>query len=307
MLGSITMYALAWIRQLQRRLSPPRAVRRVPVRRRVRHCLEILEDRIVPAIFNVAAGDVYGPNGLIAEINAANTNNDPNGNIINLAASTYNLTQINNFWYGPDGLPAIRSNLTINGNGATIQRDSGVPNFRLFYVSGGLSGPGLPAGNLTLKDLTLEGGVAQGGSSSRGGGGLGAGGAIFNQGTLNLNRVTLTNDTAAGGSSGVAGTGLGGGGMGQNAPTSGAGGGFGGNLGGTFGGNGGTGGPAVGGAGGGGGGGGFRLGDNGQNSSGSTGANGGGLGGFGGNGGGDVSGGGGGGRDGGGGGVGAPP
>jgi len=42
---------------------------------------------------------------------------------------------VNNFWYGPDGLPAIASNLTIQGNGATIERIGSTP-FRLFYVSG---------------------------------------------------------------------------------------------------------------------------------------------------------------------------
>src|SRR5262249_40676852 len=151
--------------------------------RRVRPLLEVLEDRTAPAVFNVLTGDVAG---LVADINTANTNNDPNGNTINLTAgSTYNLTTINNFWYGPDGLPAISSNLTINGNGATIQRDSSAPNFRLFFVSSGRSG--LPMGTLTLNNLTLQNGRAQGGNASQGGGGLGAGGAILNQGILNLN------------------------------------------------------------------------------------------------------------------------
>jgi hypothetical protein len=154
------------------------------VRRRVRPSLEILEDRTVPAVFNVGPGDTAT---LIADITTANTNGDPT-NTINLSASNYNLSAINNFWYGPDGLPAISSNLTINGNGATIQRGNGADNFRLFYVSGGQSG--LAVGTLTLNNLTLAGGVAKGGDNFFGGGGLGAGGAIFNQGTLNLNGVT---------------------------------------------------------------------------------------------------------------------
>src|SRR5947209_1279728 len=83
--------------------------------------------------------------------------------------------------------PAISSVITIQGNGATIER-SGGPNFRFFYVSNSRYG-GLPTGSLTLQGLTLKGGVAYGGNSGLGGGGLGAGGAIFNQGTLALDSV----------------------------------------------------------------------------------------------------------------------
>ena len=106
---------------------------------------------------------------------------------INLqAGATYDFTTADNDWYGPDALPAISSTVTINGNGATLQRDASLGtatsgSLRFFYVSGGLSG--LPAGGLTLNDLTLSGGYAKGGDGSAGGGGgLGAGGAIFNQG-----------------------------------------------------------------------------------------------------------------------------
>jgi len=240
--------------------------------------LETLESRLTPAVFNVGAGDV---NGLITDINTANT--DGQSNTINLTASVYDLTTVNNYWYGPNGLPAISSNLTIHGNGATIQRDTAsiTPDFRLFYVSGGLE---LPAGSLTMDDLTLKGGLAKGGDSNQGGGGLGAGGAIFNQGTLALTGVTLANNEAVGGSSGITTDGNGGGGMGGDSPVSdsagntGDGGGFGGGLaGGPFGGLGGGG--ITGG--GGGGGGGFVTGVNGGD--GGTGVSGkaGGLGGFG--------------------------
>jgi hypothetical protein len=283
-LGSLIMFALPSVRQLQRRCFPRRAIRQAPVRRRVRPCLEVLEDRTVPANFYVGLGDTAT---LIADINEANSNRDAT-NTINLSGiSTYTLTRIDNFWYGPNGLPAITKNLTINGGGATIQRASDAANFRLFYVSGGQSG--LAAGTLTLNSLTLSGGVAHGGDGSYGGGALGAGGAIFNQGTLVLNSVTLTNDAASGGSGGVQGSGYGGGGMGQNSALySGDGGGFGGSLsGGPFGGSGGSGGAT----GGGGGGGGFRPGDNGRNGSEGSGGAGGGQGGFAGNGGDGVLGG----------------
>ncbi len=241
-----------------------RCRRQVAARRRVRPCLEVLEDRTVPAVFNVGAGDVTT---LIADIKAANGNGQ--GNTINLTASTYDLTKIDNFWYGPNGLPAIDSNLTIHGNGAVIQRDpaSSTPDFRLFYVSGGLE---LSPGNLSMDNVTLEGGIAKGGNSgSDGGGGLGAGGAIFNQGTVNLTGVTLTQNQALGGNSGVSALGNAGGGLGQDAQGS-SGGGFGGSLGGGFGGSGGLGSTSGGSGaqGGGGGGGGFVTGANGANANG---------------------------------------
>jgi hypothetical protein len=171
---------------------------------------------------------------LIDAINAAN--NTGGGHTIILQANTvYSLTAVNNDWYGPDGLPAIDSAITIQGNGATIARDTNpadnTPNFRLFYVSGGLDNNNgqMPPGSLTLQDLTLSGGVAKGGDGgsgdtstegvAAGGGGAGLGGAIFSQGMLNLTGVTLTQNLALGGQGGAgSGTGVfvsgGGGGLG---------------------------------------------------------------------------------------------
>src|SRR5262249_7306142 len=58
-------------------------------------------------------------------------NNTPGPDTIALAAfQHYKLDQVDNYWYGPNGLPAISSKITIRGNGATIVRDGG-PNFRL--------------------------------------------------------------------------------------------------------------------------------------------------------------------------------
>src|SRR5262249_32266421 len=114
-------------------------------------------------------------------------NNSPGVDTIVLQDRTYKFDQIDNYWYGPNALPAVASDTTIQGNGATLDRTGG-PNFRFFYVSGQQFG-GLPTGSLTLLGLTLRGGVAHGGDSYRGGGGLGAGGAIFNQGSLVLDSV----------------------------------------------------------------------------------------------------------------------
>jgi hypothetical protein len=184
------------------------SVRKSPPR--VRLCLEALEDRLVPTTttLTVAAGDTAT---LIADINAANTSGTPT--IINLTQSTYDFTSANNNTFGPNALPVITGNITINGNGAVLMRDPSLGQntpFRLFYVSGdqvasatGSQSTSQPVGSLTLENVTLEGGLAQGSSSGTGGGGLGAGGAIFNQGNLTLSGVTVEQSTAEGGGSGT--------------------------------------------------------------------------------------------------------
>ena len=134
------------------------------------------------------AGDVAG---LVSAIAATNTN--PGPDTIQLAAGcTYALTAVDNYWYGPDGLPPVAGELTIDGRGATISRAGGAPPFRLFFVSAdpatGCVTPLPHEGKLTLREVTLSGGLAMGGDSTRGGGGgAGMGGAIFNQGSCRSN------------------------------------------------------------------------------------------------------------------------
>ena len=94
----------------------------------------------------------------------------------------------NNDWYGFNGLPAIASNITVEGNGATITR-SGTENFRFFFVGAdalalptfGYTTPG--TGRLTLRNVTLRNGRVEGGDAAQGGGGAGLGGARFSPGT----------------------------------------------------------------------------------------------------------------------------
>lgn len=137
--------------------------------------------------------------------------------------ATYTLTEADNGWYGPTGLPPILGAMVIEGRGATIERSAApdTPPFRIFVVmgpwhTGGPNKVALPSGHLTLRDLTLRGGLAQGGHGGVGfhfaspvllvrggaGGGLGAGGAIFNQGELILDRVALVDHRARGGDGG---------------------------------------------------------------------------------------------------------
>jgi uncharacterized repeat protein (TIGR02543 family) len=223
-----------------------------------------------------AAGDAAS---LVSAITSANSTAGPDTVSLGQGCD-YSLTAVNNYWYGPDGLPAITSNITIEGNGATIERSAamGTPTFRLFYVAADPANPNtfsyvVPAGTasgggqLTLLDLTLTGGLAKGGDSNGGGGGAGFGGAVFNQGIVVIARSALTANLAQGGSSINTSAGSSGGGIGSNATFT-AGGGFGPGV---FGG--GTGGA---GAGGGGGGAGFVVGENGAATIGAAGANGGG-------------------------------
>jgi hypothetical protein len=250
-----------------------------------------------------STGDVAS---LVAAINEANS--AAGADTVQLGQGcTYTLTAVDNNWYGPTGLPAIASDITIEGNGATITRSLVAPRFRLFFVgadpadlrTSNYASPG--PGKLTLRDLTLAGGLAKGGDSNLGGGGAGMGGAIFSQGTVTIERSMLTDNTAQGGAAGNSSLGGGGGGIGSDA-LGGGGAGIAGGFGtGSFGG--GTGGLAVV-ASGGGGGAGFGATENGASSSaGGAGAGGGSLTGTGGGGGG---GGGGAGGDGGGGGGGGP-
>src|ERR1039457_2828507 len=235
--------------------------------------LSITQHANAAAVVNLAIDPAVNNTAAVAELVTAIRTASSNGvpNTINLFPNgVYALTQPDNYEYGPNGLPQISSDITLNGQGATLQRGNGTTNFRLFYVSGGLSydatiSQGLPFGKLSLRDITLSGGLAEGGDASgEAGGGAGMGGAIFNQGTVTLLGVTVTASTAQGGSGGNGGVGPGGGiGVGSG-------------FGGAFLGKGGSGG--AGNTGGGGGGGGFRPSDNGSSATSVSPGHGGGLG-----------------------------
>ncbi len=160
---------------------------------------------IVNSTANTVAND--GLCTLREAITAANTdaafNGCPAGSgadvIVLQPNAVYVLDEVDNTDHGPNGLPPITTPITITGQGATIERSAGAPDFRLFYVS--------DSGSLTLLDLTLRRGQARGGAggpsgNGGGGGGAGLGGAIFNQGTLTLRGCTLTENAAIGGAGG---------------------------------------------------------------------------------------------------------
>jgi parallel beta-helix repeat protein len=81
-----------------------------------------------------------------------------------------------------DGLPAIRSQITIEGNGSIIERSSaeGTPNFRILFVH--------TNGDLTLNDLTIRNGYNDVFFwSDTGGGGAG----IYIHGTMEATNITV--------------------------------------------------------------------------------------------------------------------
>ena len=172
------------------------------------------------------------PTSLIQAIRDANNAGAGPHTISLKCGCRYSLSTPDNYWFGPNALPPIASDITIDGGqgGAIIERlSSSTQNMRLFYVAGGATSSRLISpGSLTLKNVTIQNGIAQGGNGGgTGGGGMGAGGAIFAQGNVTLIGVTLTNNVALGGTGGGdTGTGGGGGGMFGNGALMGGGGGM---------------------------------------------------------------------------------
>jgi hypothetical protein len=188
---------------------------------------------------------VGGPCTLVDAMTAANTDTATGGcaagsgadTIVLPPGSTQSLTKVHNDTYGPTGLPVISSVITIAGQGSTIARASGAPEFRLLTVNG--------TGDLTLQETTASGGASTGypgrgsgvanyggtltitnstisGNTSRdAGGGVNneyggtltitnstiagnAGGGVGNSGTLTITNSTISGNTASYGGGGVA-------------------------------------------------------------------------------------------------------
>lgn len=187
------------------------------------------------ATISVAAGEVVtavgnGNCSLHEAIRNAESDSDTSGgdcvagsgnDVIALAAgSTYTISNAIADVAGTMnvGLPEVRSNITINGNGAIIQRDPALFNatpcsgsgskFRILKVGND--------GNLTIQNATLQNGCV----SNQGGGAIhnhgvlvldrvsvlnneaGSAGGIQNDGTLTMRRSTLANNAAITGAAG---------------------------------------------------------------------------------------------------------
>ncbi len=112
---------------------------------------------------------------LARAIDAANTDNTAAGfcapgfgpdRIVLPPNSLHVLTQIDNAFFGPTGLPIIRTTITIVGSGSTIIRAPRAARFRIVAVGS--------TGRLTLSRLTIKGGIAP----RLGGGGIRSLGSI---------------------------------------------------------------------------------------------------------------------------------
>ncbi len=104
--------------------------------------------------------NVGGQCTLVRAIVSANNNSSPQGfcrpggsadRIVLPRNSTQTLTRVDNAdsFYGPAGLPTIRSDITIVGNGSTIRRAPSAPAFRIVNVARGA--------DLTLQQTTVSG------------------------------------------------------------------------------------------------------------------------------------------------------
>jgi CSLREA domain-containing protein len=162
------------------------------------------------ATFDIADGDVAALKSAFA-FSSFNNENDT----INLASGgTYILTEVENTSAnGENGLRVVSTdnghNLTINGNGATIERSSaaGTPGFRILEVVGsatisnltlgngeGLSGGAIynGSGTLTLQSCTFNGNLVYVTSGGTGGG------AIYNNsGTVSVTGCSFTGNTVS--------------------------------------------------------------------------------------------------------------
>ena len=153
---------------------------------------------------NVGGGNVAD---LIQAINDANSEVPPfdGADTIVLDGSTFTLDAVDNSAFGDTGLPVISSEITIEGNGSTIERDSGAPDFNIFTIEGAINNA-----NLTLNGLTVSGGVADLGggvfnidgtttitdSTISGNDANVEGGGIFNGGTLTIMNSTISDNDA---------------------------------------------------------------------------------------------------------------
>jgi uncharacterized repeat protein (TIGR01451 family) len=148
--------------------------------------------------------------------------------IVLQAGQTYTFdTIVNDFnnYMGSTATPIIFTDITIQANGATLQRALGAPNMRLFSVGTAnfsVTPPGGPpfnisgTGSLTIQNAYIKGFQVKGGNGTDGGGGgMGAGGAIYlSAGSLTVDNSTFDSNGALGGNGSAQLPGQGGGGGG---------------------------------------------------------------------------------------------
>ena len=120
---------------------------------------------------------------LVDAITAANTDTAVGGCAAGSGADTVELmtdvtlTAVDNDESGSNALPAVTSDITVEGAGFVIERDPTAPFFRFFAV--------LRSGTLTIHDVTM-----------RNGGSVGGGAIFINYGSVLLNNTMLSGNLA---------------------------------------------------------------------------------------------------------------
>ncbi|MBP8532004.1 hypothetical protein [Streptomyces sp. MK37H] len=138
----------------------------------------------VPSTAHAATFVPCSPTALITAI--TNANNSGGDSLVLSAGCTYTLTAVDNSDSGsPNGLPVIRKNISITGNGSIIERSAaaGTPDFRIFEVDP-------PDGYLTLVDLTVRNGRTSPGE-------VGGGVWLNDGGTLRVVNSTITGNVGS--------------------------------------------------------------------------------------------------------------
>jgi hypothetical protein len=171
---------------------------------RARPLVEALEDRLVPAVFNVnSSADILAPAPgvmtLRSAIQAANATSDPAGNFINLTIpGTYKITipgagEDNNAAGDFDIIPHAIGNLTIlNTSGGAVGVDgNGID--RVFDINPGNTNDPTTKIVVTMQGFTIRNGVAF--DPANPDGATSSGGGIRDQGNADL---TLTDMIVAG-------------------------------------------------------------------------------------------------------------
>ena len=229
---------LSWVSPLLKTLGAPRPLSRQKSRpvRRVRLCLDLLEERVVPSVFTVnnltdthavnlttgqdANGNITLRSAIEAANNLSGTNSVilPGGNIT-LTLGTIPIAAGDTLTVAPSSPTVISGN---NQSTAFTLAQGSTMTLSNVVIEDGRAAQGggiFNAGNLTLSDATVTTNLAigaNGTASTTVNGGNGEGGGIFNagSGTLTLTNTVIENNMAQGGSAasgGSGGLGLGGG------------------------------------------------------------------------------------------------
>ncbi len=140
----------------------------------------VSQQSVLAANYSVATA-----NDLITAITSANV--DPASDTILLTANiTLTSAAETDAAYDKSGLPAISSDIVIEGQGHSINRSAvaGTPDFRILRVATGAS--------LTLYNLTINGGKAVTGSVCS----AACGGGLFNEGTVTIIHTAFSHNSA---------------------------------------------------------------------------------------------------------------